>query len=75
MPPPNRKLMPKGGDKKRCGRKGPRGLLNVTLISEFLFSTKESTNSGLKYFKPPSQKQTVAPSCFDTSCYEKLEKV
>jgi hypothetical protein len=47
----------------------------MTLISEFLFSTKESTNSGLKYFKLPSQKQTVAPSCFDTSCYEKLEKV
>jgi predicted RNA-binding protein with PUA-like domain len=45
------------------------------LISEFLFSTKESTNSGSKYFKPPSQKQMVAPSCFDISCYEKLEKV
>jgi hypothetical protein len=43
----------------------------MTLISEFLFSTKESTNSGSKYFKPPSQKQIVAPSCFDTSCYEK----
>ena len=25
----------------------------MTLISEFLFSTKESTNSGSKYFKPP----------------------
>jgi hypothetical protein len=24
---------------------------------------------------PPSQKQMVTPSCFDTSCYEKLEKV
>ena len=47
----------------------------MTLISEFLFSTKESTNSGSKYFKPPSQNQMVAPSCFDTSCYEKLEKV
>jgi hypothetical protein len=46
----------------------------LRLISEFLFSTKESTNSGSKYFKPPSQKQMVAPSCFDTSCYEKLEK-
>jgi hypothetical protein len=29
----------------------------MTLISEFLFSTKETTNSGSKYFKPPSQKQ------------------
>ena len=49
----------------------------MTLISKYLFSTKESTNSGSKYFKPPSQKQMVAPSCFDsdTSCYEKLEKV
>ena len=39
----------------------------MTLISELLFSTKESTNSGSKYFKPPplslSQKQMVAPSC------------
>ena len=34
----------------------------MTLISEFLFSTKESINSGSKYFKPPSQKQMVAPS-------------
>ena len=47
----------------------------MTLISECLFSTKESTNSGSKYFKPPSQKQMVSPSCFDTSCYEKFEKV
>ena len=47
----------------------------ITLISEFLFSTKESTNSGSKYFKSPSQKQMVAQSCFDTSCYEKHEKV
>ena len=47
----------------------------MTLISEFLSSTKESTNSGSKYCKPTSQKQMVAPSCFDTSCYEKLEKV
>jgi hypothetical protein len=47
----------------------------MTLISEFLFSTKESTNSRSKYFKSPSQKQMVAPSCFDTSCYEKHEKV
>ena len=47
----------------------------MTLIPEFLFSTKESTNSGSTYFKPPSQKQMVAPSYFDTSCYEKLEKV
>jgi hypothetical protein len=31
----------------------------MTLISECLFSTKESTNSGTKYFKPPSQKQMV----------------
>ena len=47
----------------------------MTLISEFLFSTKESTNSGAKYSKPTSQKQMDAPSCFDTSYYEKLEKV
>ena len=47
----------------------------MTLISEFLFSTKESTNFWSKYVKPPSQKQMVAPSCFDTSFYEKLEKV
>jgi hypothetical protein len=32
----------------------------MTLISEFLFSTKESTNSGSKYFKPPSQNQMVS---------------
>ena len=25
----------------------------MTLISEFLFSTKESTNSGSKYLSPP----------------------
>jgi hypothetical protein len=48
----------------------------MTLISEFSFSTKDSTNSGSKYFKSPSHKQMVlAPSCLDTSCYEKLEKV
>ena len=41
----------------------------MTLISEFLFSTRESTKSGSKYFKPPppppppSQKQIVAPTC------------
>ena len=35
------------------------------MISEFLFSTKEATNSGSKIFSsaPPSQKQMVAPSC------------
>ena len=47
----------------------------MTLISEFLFSSKESTYSGSKYFKPPSQKQMVAPSCFDTLCYKKLESL
>ena len=40
----------------------------MTLILELLFSTKESTNSGSKYFKPSppppsSQKQMFAPSC------------
>ena len=47
----------------------------MTLISEFLFSTKETINSGSKYFKPPSQKQMLATSCFDISCYEKLESL
>jgi hypothetical protein len=50
------------------------GLKKRGMRAEFFFSAKESTNSGSKYFKPPSQNQMVAPSCFDTSCYEKLEK-